>query len=106
MIANAEKYASVDKEKREKVNLKTKAYNLIDEYERLTSDTTAFSDGLQTKVTELNSDVTKLKELVTNELSDIQVDEVNNITSEIEQVISQITSENSSDTSSSDTSET
>ena len=48
MIANAEKYASVDKEKREKVNLKTKAYNLIDEYERLTSDTTAFSDGLQT----------------------------------------------------------
>jgi molecular chaperone DnaK len=106
MIANAEKYASVDKEKREKVNLKTKAYNLIDEYERLTSDTTAFSDGLQTKVTELNSDVTKLKELVTNELSDIQVDEVNNITSEIEQVISQITSENSSDTSSSDNSET
>jgi molecular chaperone DnaK len=106
MIANAEKYASVDKEKREKLNLKTKAYNLIDEYERLTSDTTAFSDGLQTKVTELNSDVTKLKELVTNELSDIQVDEVNNITSEIEQVISQITSENSSDTSSSDTSET
>ena len=106
MIANAEKYASVDKEKREKVNLKTKAYNLIDEYERLTSDTTAFSDGLQTKVTELNSDVTKLKELVTNELSDIQVDEVNNITSEIEQVISQITSENTSDNSSSDTTDT
>ena len=98
MIANAEKYASVDKEKREKVNLKTKAYNLIDEYERLTSDTTAFSDGLQTKVTELNSDVTKLKDLVTNDLSDTQVDEVNKITSEIEQVISQITSENTSDT--------
>ena len=87
-----------------KVNLKTKAYNLIDEYERLTSDTTSFSDGLQTKVTELNSDVTKLKELVSNELSDIQVDEVNKINSEIEQVISQITSENSSN--SSDTSDT
>ena len=106
MIANAEKYASVDKEKREKVNLKTKAYNLIDEYERLTSDTTAFSDGLQTKVTELNSDVTKLKDLVTNDLSDTQVDEVNKITSEIEQVISQITSENTIDNSSSDTTDT
>ena len=34
------------------------------------------------------------------------IDEVNNITSEIEQVISQITSENTSDNSSSDTTDT
>jgi molecular chaperone DnaK len=47
MIQNAEKFASADKERREKVNLKTKAYNLIDEYERLTNTTKNFSEDFK-----------------------------------------------------------
>merc|ERR1712023_229059 len=69
MIQNAEKFASVDKEKREKVNLKTKAYNL-------------------------NTEVANLKELVTKDLSEIETEEINKIISKMEQMISEITTAN------------
>ena len=94
MIQNAEKFASVDKEKREKVNLKTKAYNLIDEYEKLTNDTENISEDLKNKVTELNTDVANLKELVTKDLSEIETEEINKIISKMEQMISEITTAN------------
>merc|ERR1712070_808398 len=94
MIQNAEKFASVDKEKREKVNLKTKAYNLIDEYERLTNTTKNFSEDLKNKVTKFNPEITSLKELVTKELSVVESNEINKIITKMEQIISQITDEN------------
>jgi molecular chaperone DnaK len=79
MIQNAEKFASADKERREKVNLKTKAYNLIDEYERLTNTTKNFSEDLKNKVTKFNPEITSLKELVTKELSVVESNEINKI---------------------------
>merc|ERR1712005_2520 len=94
MVQNAEKFASVDKEKREKVNLKTKAYNLIDEYEKLTNDTENISEDLKNKVTELNTEVANLKELVTKDLSEIETEEINKIISKMEQMISEITTAN------------
>jgi molecular chaperone DnaK len=94
MIQNAEKFASADKERREKVNLKTKAYNLIDEYERLTNTTKNFSEDLKNKVTKFNPEITSLKELVTKELSVVESNEINKIITKMEQIISQITDEN------------
>ena len=94
MIQNAEKFASADKERREKVNLKTKAYNLIDEYEKLTNTTENLSEDLKNKVTEFNPEITNLKELVTKELSVVESNEINKIITKVEQIISQITSEN------------
>ena len=94
MIQNAEKFASADKEKREKVNLKTKAYNLIDEYEKLTNDTENISEDLKNKVTEFNPEIANLKELVTKDLSEIETEEINKIISKMEQMISEITTAN------------
>ena len=90
MIQNAEKFASADKEKREKVNLKTKAYNIIDEYERLVNNDKNFNDELKSKITEINPEITNLKELVQKDLSVLQSDEINTIISKVEQIISQI----------------
>merc|ERR1711907_655720 len=94
MIQNAEKFASADKEKREKVNLKTRAYNLIDEFEQLTNDTENISEDLKNKVTEFNPEIANLKELVTKDLSEIETEEINKIISKMEQMISEITTAN------------
>merc|ERR1712146_498751 len=94
MIQNAEKFASADKEKREKVNLKTRAYNLIDEFEQCTNNTENISEDLKNKVTELNTEVANLKELVTKDLSEIETEEINKIISKMEQMISEITTAN------------
>ena len=94
MIANAEKFASVDKERREKVNLKTKAYNLIDEYEKLTTNQESFNDDLKNKIVELETDITNLKELVTKDDSNLESDEIEKIISKIEQVVLEITNNN------------
>ena len=76
------------------MNLKTKAYNLIDEYERLTNTTKNFSEDLKNKVTKFNPEITSLKELVTKELSVVESNEINKIITKMEQIISQITDEN------------
>ena len=76
------------------MNLKTKAYNLIDEYEKLTNTTENLSEDLKNKVTEFNPEITNLKELVTKELSVVESNEINKIITKVEQIISQITSEN------------
>ena len=94
MIANAEKFASVDKERREKVNLKTKAYNLIDEYEKLTTNQESFNDDLKNKIVELETDITNLKELVTKDDSNLDSNEIEKIISKIEQVVLEITNTN------------
>jgi len=94
MIQNAEKFASVDKEKREKVNLKTKAYNLIDEYEKLTSTTDNISEDLKNQITEIEPEINNLKELVKQEVSIMEDEKINQIISKIEQLISQIAATN------------
>jgi molecular chaperone DnaK len=88
MIQNAEKFASADKERREKVDLTTKAYNLIDEYEKLTTDVTNFDEELKTRINDLNPKISSLKELVTKkELSVVESDEIKQIILSIEQII-------------------
>merc|ERR1712070_1005255 len=94
MIQNAEKFASADKEKREKVNLKTKAYNLIDEYEKLTSTTDNISEDLKNQITEIEPEINNLKELVRQEVSTMEDEKINQIISKIEQLISQIAATN------------
>jgi molecular chaperone DnaK (HSP70) len=93
MIQNAEKFASADKEKREKVNLKTKAYNIIDEYERLVNNDENFTEELKNQITEMNPEITNLKELVQKDLSVLQSEEINTIISKMEQIISQVSTQ-------------
>ena len=96
MIQNAEKFASVDEEKREKVNLKTKAYYIIDEYERLVENDENFTDELKNTITEVNTEVENLKELVQKDLTVLENDEINQIITKIEQVILKINEQNTS----------
>jgi molecular chaperone DnaK (HSP70) len=96
MIQNAEKFASVDKEKREKVNLKTKAYNIIDEYEKLVENDENFTDELKNTITEVNTEVENLKELVQKDLTVLENDEINQIITKMEQVILKIGEQNTS----------
>lgn len=96
MIQNAEKFASVDEEKREKVNLKTKAYYIIDEYERLVENDENFTDELKNTITEVNTEVENLKELVQKDLTVLENDEINQIITKMEQVILKINEQNTS----------
>merc|ERR1711907_84326 len=93
MIQNAEKFASADKEKREKVNLKTRAYNLIDEFEQCTSDPKEFSEDLQKNIEEKSTLVEKLKNLIKDEDTSFNEEEVTEICNELSNVISSITAE-------------
>ena len=94
MIQNAEKYASADKEKLEKVSIKTRAYNTIDQYEKLVENDENFTDELKNTITEVNKEVENLKELVQKDLKVLEADEINQIITKMEQVILQIGGQN------------
>jgi len=94
MIQNAEKFASADKEKREYVNVRSKAYNVIDEFEGLQNGATEFSEEVKNEINSVDkNEVTKLRDLVLNDISSSDEDAMNelkNLSEKIEKIIYEI----------------